>query len=63
MRSWRAGRARRIRLDVFPEMLHSFQMMAGCAPEADEATARLAAWVRPRLGLGDAGRRREAGVA
>ncbi|MER8696565.1 hypothetical protein NKI77_27235 [Mesorhizobium opportunistum] len=36
-------------------MLHSFQMMAGRAPEADDAIARLAAWVRPKLGLPDAG--------
>src|SRR5690349_4154027 len=39
------------RLDVFPGMLHSFQMMAGRAPEADDAIARLAQWVRPKLGL------------
>ncbi|AGB45563.1 alpha/beta hydrolase [Mesorhizobium sp. CO1-1-7] len=39
------------RLDVFDGMLHSFQMMAGRAPEADDAIARFAAWVRPRLGL------------
>jgi epsilon-lactone hydrolase len=40
-----------VRLDVFPDMLHSFQMMAGCAPEADDAIARFADWVRPKLGL------------
>ena len=40
-----------VKLDVFPEMLHTFQMMAGRAPEADDAIARLAAWVRPKLGL------------
>jgi len=40
-----------VRLDVFPGMLHSFQMMAGRAPEADDAIARLAQWVRPKLGL------------
>jgi epsilon-lactone hydrolase len=40
-----------VRLDVFPEMLHSFQMMAGRAPEADDAIARFAEWVRPKLGL------------
>jgi epsilon-lactone hydrolase len=39
------------RLDVFPGMLHSFQMAAGRAPEADDAIGRLAGWVRPRLGL------------
>lgn len=40
-----------VRLDVFPEMQHTFQMMAGRAPEADDAVGRLAEWVRPRLGL------------
>jgi acetyl esterase/lipase len=42
-----------VRLDVFPEQQHTFQMMAGHAPEADDAIARLAAWVRPKLGLTD----------
>jgi acetyl esterase/lipase len=40
-----------VRIDVFPEMLHTFQMMAGRAPEADDAIWRLADWVRPKLGL------------
>jgi len=40
-----------VRLDVFAGMLHSFQMMAGRAPEAEDAIARLAQWVRPKLGL------------
>lgn len=40
------------KLDVFPEMQHVFQFMAGRAPEADDAVARLAAWVKPKLGLG-----------
>ena len=40
-----------VRLEVFPGMLHSFQMMAGRAPEADDAIARSAQWVRPKLGL------------
>jgi epsilon-lactone hydrolase len=39
------------RLDVFPGMLHTFQMAAGRAPEADDAIRRMAGWVRPRLGL------------
>jgi monoterpene epsilon-lactone hydrolase len=39
------------RLDVFPGMLHSFQMAAGRVPEADDAIRRMADWVRPRLGL------------
>jgi epsilon-lactone hydrolase len=46
-----------VRLDVFPEMLHSFQMMAGRAPEADEAICRFAEWVRPKLGLANSGKR------
>jgi monoterpene epsilon-lactone hydrolase len=37
-------------LDVFPGMLHTFQMAAGRAPEADDAIGRMAAWLRPRLG-------------
>lgn len=41
-----------IQCDVFPEMQHVFQFMAGRAPEADDAIQRLAAWVRPKLGLG-----------
>jgi epsilon-lactone hydrolase len=40
-----------VRLDVFPEMQHTFQMAAGRAPEADDAVRRMAGWVRPRLGL------------
>jgi acetyl esterase/lipase len=39
------------RLDVFDGQLHTFQMAAGRAPVADEAIERLAAWVRPKLGL------------
>jgi acetyl esterase/lipase len=45
-----------VRLDVFPEMQHTFQMMAGRAPEADDAIQRFADWVRPRLGLDDPAR-------
>ena len=40
-----------VRLDVFPGMLHTFQMAAGRAPEADDAVRMMADWVRPRLGL------------
>lgn len=40
-----------VRLDIFPEQQHTFQMMVGRAPEADDAVRRLAEWVRPRLGL------------
>ncbi|QKD02891.1 alpha/beta hydrolase [Mesorhizobium loti] len=42
------------RLEIFDGMLHSFQMMAGRAPEADDAIGRLAVWVRPKLGLASA---------
>ena len=40
-----------VRLDVFPEMQHVFQLFAGNMPEADEAVAQIGAWLRPRLGL------------
>jgi acetyl esterase/lipase len=40
-----------VNLEIFPGMLHSFQMMAGRAPEADDAINRVAEWLRPRLGL------------
>lgn len=39
------------RLDIVPDMLHTFQMAAGRAPEADDAIRELAGWVRPRLWL------------
>jgi acetyl esterase/lipase len=41
-----------VKLDVYPEMQHVFHLLAGVAPEADAAIGQLAAWVRPRLGLG-----------
>ncbi|MBO0731297.1 MAG: alpha/beta hydrolase [Acidimicrobiaceae bacterium] len=40
-----------VTLEVFPEMQHVFQMAAGNMPEADDAIARIGAWLRPRLGL------------
>jgi monoterpene epsilon-lactone hydrolase len=40
-----------VRLDEFAGRQHTFQMAAGNSPQADEAIARLAAWVRPNLGL------------
>jgi epsilon-lactone hydrolase len=46
-----------VRLDIFPEMLHTFQMMAGRAQEADEALRRFADWVRPKLDLNVNGQR------
>ena len=39
-----------VRLDIFPEQQHTFQMAAGRAPEADDAISRMAEWVRPKLG-------------
>jgi acetyl esterase/lipase len=50
-----AGRASaagvEVKLDVFPEMQHVFQSSAGNMPEADDAIARIGAWLRPKLGL------------
>lgn len=40
-----------VKIDVFPDMQHVFQFLAGAAPEADEAIRRMAEWVRPKLGL------------
>jgi monoterpene epsilon-lactone hydrolase len=40
-----------VTLEVVPEMQHVFQILAGIAPEADAAIARLANWVRPHLGI------------
>ncbi|GAA5009628.1 alpha/beta hydrolase [Actinopolymorpha pittospori] len=40
-----------VRLDVFPDMPHTFQMAAGRAPEADMAVRAMAEWVRPKLHL------------
>lgn len=40
-----------IKCDVEPGMQHVFHFLAGRAPEADQAIARLAAWVKPKLGL------------
>jgi monoterpene epsilon-lactone hydrolase len=38
-------------LDVVPEQQHVFHFCAGRAPEADDAIARIAAWLRPKLDL------------
>jgi monoterpene epsilon-lactone hydrolase len=40
-----------VTLVVEPEMLHVYPFGAGRMPEADEAIARMASWVRPKLGL------------
>jgi monoterpene epsilon-lactone hydrolase len=44
-----------VRLDVFPEMQHIFQVWVGNMPEADEAVARIAVFLQARLGLAHAG--------
>ncbi len=41
-----------VRLEVAPGMQHVYQLMAGRAPEATTAIADVAAWLRPKLGLG-----------
>tara|TARA_Y100000588_G_scaffold293466_1_gene313117 strand:+ start:2831 stop:3739 length:909 start_codon:yes stop_codon:yes gene_type:complete len=41
-----------VKLDIYPEMQHVFQFMAGLAPEADSAISQMADWVRPKIGLG-----------
>jgi acetyl esterase/lipase len=40
-----------VKLDVFPEMQHIFQMCVGNVPEATDAVQRIGGWLRPRLGL------------
>ncbi|WP_170153207.1 alpha/beta hydrolase [Roseiarcus fermentans] len=37
--------------EVWPEQQHVFQFLAGTAPEADDAVAKLAGWLRARFGL------------
>ena len=39
-----------VRIDVFPEMQHVFQMSAGNLPEADEAIQRIGEYVKERIG-------------
>jgi epsilon-lactone hydrolase len=45
-----------VRVEIFPEQQHTFQMAAGRAPEADDAVRKQAAWVRPKLALASAAR-------
>ena len=40
-----------VQAEVFAGQLHTFQMAAGYSPESDDAIQKLAAWVRPKLGL------------
>jgi epsilon-lactone hydrolase len=40
-----------VKLEVFPEMQHVHQMMAGHAPEADDAVMKIAAWLAPKMGI------------
>lgn len=42
-----------VRLDVFAGQQHTFQMAAGRSPAADEAVARIAAWLEDRLAVAD----------
>jgi monoterpene epsilon-lactone hydrolase len=41
-----------VRLDVFPEMQHVFQMGLGMIPEADDAVARIGQYLRGKLQIG-----------
>lgn len=41
-----------VELQIFPEMQHVFHFMAGRAPEADDAVAKMAKFLKPKLGLG-----------
>jgi epsilon-lactone hydrolase len=40
-----------VRVDVFPKLLHTFQMTIGYSAEARDAIDRFADWVKPKLGL------------
>lgn len=40
-----------VKIDIFPEMQHCFQLMVGAAPEADDAAARIAVWLRSKLNI------------
>jgi epsilon-lactone hydrolase len=51
-----------VRLDIFPDMQHTFQMAAGRAPEADDAIRRMADWVQPKLNLSIINEHRSVGV-
>ena len=42
-----------VRLDLFADQEHTFTMAAGRSPVADEAIARIAAWLRDRLELAE----------
>ena len=40
-----------VKLDVFPEMQHVFQLSYGNMPEATDAVARIGQYLKPKLGL------------
>jgi epsilon-lactone hydrolase len=42
-----------VQVDVFPGQQHTFQMAAGRSPVADDAVARIGAWLRDQLGIVD----------
>jgi acetyl esterase/lipase len=41
----------KVKREVFPEMWHIFNCLAGTGPEIDEAIDKCAKWVRPKLRL------------
>lgn len=41
-----------VTVEVWPEMVHVWHFFAGRVPEADDAIAAIARWLRPRLSLG-----------
>ena len=42
-----------VQMDVFAGQQHTFQMAAGRSPVADDAIARIAAWLRDHLEVTD----------
>ena len=52
-----------VRYDVWPEQQHVFQFLAGVAPEADDAVAKLAAWFRQHFKLTEEGEPEANGLA
>jgi monoterpene epsilon-lactone hydrolase len=52
-RSLAAAAPDTVQMDVFAAQQHTFQMAAGRSPVADDAIARIAAWLRNRLEIAD----------
>jgi epsilon-lactone hydrolase len=40
-----------VKLDIFKNMQHTFQMAVGKAPEANDAIMKMAHWMKPKLGI------------